>query len=194
MQIPAGFLIDYFGYKKVSTYGLLTAGTGSIILGLAPNTIFEYSGRFLVGAVAIVISIIIAIFTKNSPTEYGYEPLGNEVKSIRGDVSNSIKNVIRIKEVWRGFFILFTLVGCTMTITGLWGIDYLTAVYNIDSKKASFVLVLIIYGLASGSLFVDKATKIFKDNIIIYPRIAATINTIIWIYILIIRKGLPSLI
>lgn len=255
MQIPAGLLLDYFGYKKISFYGILTTGIGSIILGLATNVFGAYSGRFLVGlgtsvifiavlkaqtiwfrkdeftkasgklsfignlggviatfplaflvyllgwrysmifmgAICIIISILIALYVKNSPCEYGFEPEGSEIKNVKVDVFKAIKRVIKIKEVWRGFFILFTLVGCTTTITGLWGINYLTSVYKVSTGKASFIVAFIIYGLVCGSLFVDKAIKIFKNNIIIYPRIAAVINSIIWIYILVIRRGVPTL-
>ena len=65
--------------------------------------------------------------------------------------------------------------------------------YGVSTTKASFYVAFIVYGLVCGSLFVDKATMIFKKNIIIYPRIAAILNSVFWIYILFIRKGMPTL-
>lgn len=147
----------------------------------------------LMGSICVLIAIIIKFYIKNSPREYGFEPQGIELKSIKINVFKSIREVLKLKATWRNFFVLFTLVGCTTTITGLWGINYLTAVYGVSTTKASFYVAFIVYGLVCGSLFVDKATMIFKKNIIIYPRIAAILNSVFWIYILFIRKGMPTL-
>lgn len=255
MQIPAGLLLDYLGYKRISYYGALVTGIGSILLGIATNVTIAYGGRLLVGlgtsvifisvlkaqtiwfkkddftkasgklsfignlggviatfplailvsfmgwrlavilmgSICVLIAIIIKFYIKNSPREYGFEPQGIELKSIKINVFKSIREVLKLKATWRNFFVLFTLVGCTTTITGLWGINYLTAVYGVSTTKASFYVAFIVYGLVCGSLFVDKATMIFKKNIIIYPRIAAILNSVFWIYILFIRKGMPTL-
>ena len=239
MQIPAGLLLDYLGYKRISYYGALVTGIGSILLGIATNVTIAYGGRLLVGlgtsvifisvlkaqtiwfkkddftkasgklsfignlggviatfplailvsfmgwrlavilmgSICVLIAIIIKFYIKNSPREYGFEPQGIELKSIKINVFKSIREVLKLKATWRNFFFLFSLVGCTTTIT----------------TKASFYVAFIVYGLVCGSLFVDKATMIFKKNIIIYPRIAAILNSVFWIYILFIRKGMPTL-
>ena len=49
MQIPAGLMLDRFGYKTVSIWGILTTGIGSFLLGLAPSLFVAYFARFLVG-------------------------------------------------------------------------------------------------------------------------------------------------
>ncbi|HAX73869.1 MAG TPA: MFS transporter, partial [Firmicutes bacterium] len=59
MQVPAGLLLDYFGYKKISFLGVLITGIGSIILGIAPHISLIFLGRFLVGFGSSVIFISI---------------------------------------------------------------------------------------------------------------------------------------
>ena len=37
MQIPAGLLLDLYGYRKISGIGILLTGIGSILLGITPS-------------------------------------------------------------------------------------------------------------------------------------------------------------
>ena len=58
MQIPAGLLLDYLGYEeRISYYGALVTGIGSILLGIATNVTIAYGGRLLVGLGTSVIFI-----------------------------------------------------------------------------------------------------------------------------------------
>jgi sugar phosphate permease len=255
MQIPAGLLLDYLGYRRISYYGAFITGVGAIILGSSLNIYFAYSGRLLVGLgtsvifisvlkaqrvwfsekeftkasgrlsfignmggiiatfplaflvkgigwrsslifmgmLSIIIAILIYIYVKNNPKDYGYEPHGVISSGEKIKVWSSIKAVVKNSATWRNFFVLFTLVGCTTTLTGLWGVSYLTSVYGMTKAKAAFYIAFIVYGLVAGSVFVEKAEKIFKNNIILYPRIANVIIALCWGYILFICKGKPSL-
>jgi len=49
MQIPVGILADSLGARKTVTAGMMLAGAGSILFGLAPTTSAVFAGRFLVG-------------------------------------------------------------------------------------------------------------------------------------------------
>lgn len=255
MQIPAGIILDFFGYKKISFYGVFITGVGSIFLGISSNVYMAYGGRFLVGlgtsvifisvlkaqriwfqkekftkasgllsfignlggvfatfplaalvillgwrnsmifmgVISIIISLLILFYVKNSPRDYGYEPMGVEQGSEKFNINKAIKEVVSMRATWKNFLILFTLVGCTTTLTGLWGVSYIMKIYEIETTKASFYVAFIVYGLICGSLFVDKACEIFENNIVMYPRIAAVVNSCLWIYMLLIRKGYPSL-
>jgi MFS family permease len=255
MQIPAGLLLDYFGYRRISYYGVFITGLGSIIIGSSINIYFAYTGRLLVGlgtsvifisilkaqriwfsekeftkasgrlsfignmggiiatfplaflvkglgwrsslilmgALCILIAILIYTYVKNSPMEYGYEPRGVIAINEKIKVWDAIKEVAKNSATWRNFFVLFTLVGCTTALTGLWGVSYITSVYGITKGTASFYIAFIVYGLVAGSVFVAKAEKVFKDNIILYPRISGVIIASCWGFILFICKGKPSL-
>ena len=60
MQIPNGILIDTIGARKTTSLGMLLAGVGSIMFGLAPNVTLAYIGRLLVGigVAGVFVSIL----------------------------------------------------------------------------------------------------------------------------------------
>ena len=59
MQIPAGLLLDYYGYRKVSGIGIFITGIGSILLGLTPYLSLAFLGRLLIG---LGTSVILSLF------------------------------------------------------------------------------------------------------------------------------------
>ncbi|WP_286908720.1 MFS transporter [Clostridium sp. UBA1652] len=256
MQIPAGILLDVFGYKKISYLGVITTGVGSMLLGAASNVWIAYGARLLVGVGTSVIFIsvlkaqaiwfskdefskassklsfignmggVIATFPLaamvifmgwrnsfyvmgvacfivgflvykyviSSPKEVGFAPLGVDQNGEKFNLFKALKEVVTNKATWRNFFILFSLVGCTTTLTGLWGVSYFTYVYGLTKTSAAFYTSFIIYGLVIGSLVVGQVDRFLKDSIKWYPRIGLIINTLIWIYILIIEGGKPPLV
>ncbi|MDH3881626.1 MAG: MFS transporter, partial [Desulfobacteraceae bacterium] len=57
MQIPTGILADTWGPRRLLTIGSLVAGIGTLLFALAPQIIWAYLGRLLIGgsvAVAFV--------------------------------------------------------------------------------------------------------------------------------------------
>jgi len=59
MQIPSGILADSLGARKTVTVGMLFAGVGSVIFGLAPTVALLYVGRLLVGLGVSVVFIAV---------------------------------------------------------------------------------------------------------------------------------------
>ncbi|MGL4362335.1 MAG: MFS transporter [Cellulosilyticaceae bacterium] len=59
MQIPAGILLDRFGYKKISLYGIALTGLGSIVFGFSSHFFAASIGRFFIGLGTSVIFISI---------------------------------------------------------------------------------------------------------------------------------------
>ncbi|NCC95587.1 MAG: MFS transporter [Synergistales bacterium] len=49
MQIPVGMMADSLGARMTVSIGMLLAGTGSIVFGMAPTPFWLLAGRFLVG-------------------------------------------------------------------------------------------------------------------------------------------------
>ena len=280
MQIPAGILLDLFGYKKISALGMLVTGLGSVLfsfsthfivacvsrflIGMGTSVIFISilkmqhlwftqsdftkasgllsfvgnmggviatfplallailmgwrSAMFLMGGICICLGCIIFLRVKNTPRDYGFSlpnstPLKEnshtvQDKAISVDKKESVSPIpqisvrtiftnlmtlLRHRGVWRNFFVLFTITGCTTTLTGLWGINYLINVYGLSNAEASFYVAFMIYGFVCGSLAVNPIARLFKNNLIIYPRIACVGMLVCWTYILFVAKGTPPL-
>ncbi|WP_238885959.1 MFS transporter [Clostridium sp. YIM B02551] len=255
MQIPAGILLDVYGYKKVSIFGVVFTGIGSILLGFSENIWMAYGGRLLVGIGTSVIFIsvlkaqsiwfskeqfskassklsfignlggVIATFplaamaialgwrksfyimglacffigfmvykyVYSSPMDVGFSAVGDETKVQKIKLGLALKRVVSNRATWRNFFILFSLVGCTTALTGLWGVSYFTSIYGVDKTTSAFYISFIIYGLVGGSILVGNVDRFLSNPIRTFPRISLIVNTSIWIYILIIEGGKPPI-
>jgi Sugar phosphate permease len=255
MQIPAGILLDVYGYKKISMFGIVFTGIGSILLGLSENILMAYGGRLLVGVGTSVIFIsvlkaqsiwfskeqfskassklsfignlggVIATFplalmaimlgwrnsfyimgiacffigfmvykyVYSSPKDVGFNALGEENHIKKINLGLALKGVISNRATWRNFFILFSLVGCTTALTGLWGVSYFTSVYGLNKTTSAFYISFIIYGLVGGSILVGNIEKFLSNPIKTFPRVSLIVNTSIWTYILIIEGGKPQI-
>jgi sugar phosphate permease len=182
-------------FTKASGLLSFIGNLGGVIATFPLALLVKVSGwrgsLYAMGILCLLIGSLIIIYVKGSPEEYGYESNGIKSAGEKIDLMTSLKAVFRNSATWRNFFVLFTLVGCTTTLTGLWGVTYLTNVYNMSKTTAAFYIAFIVYGLVAGSLFIGKAERIFNNNIIMYPRIAAGINSLCWAYILFIAKGQP---
>lgn len=255
MQIPAGLLLDRYGYQIISALGILITGIGSILLGLTPYLTLAFWGRLFVGLgtsvifisvlkaqsiwfspkeftkasgllsfignmggmlatfplallvgwigwrfsmigmglVCLMISTLIFIYVKNSPEEYGYQAEGYKLEPVKIQLLSSLKEVLTNSAVWRNFFALFTLVGCTTAFSGVWGINYLTTMYSLTETQASFYISFILIGLIIGSLCVNKIVSLFHHQISKCQGAASLVMTGCWIYFLLIAKGKPPL-
>lgn len=255
MQIPAGLLLDRYGYQIISALGILITGIGSILLGLTPYLTLAFWGRLFVGLgtsvifisvlkaqsiwfspkeftkasgllsfignmggmlatfplallvgwigwrfsmigmglVCLMISTLIFIYVKNSPEEYGYQAEGYKLEPVKIQLLSSLKEVLTNSAVWRNFFALFTLVGCTTAFSGVWGINYLTTMYSLTETQASFYISFILIGLIIGSLCINKFVSLFHHQISKCQGAASLVMTGCWIYFLLIAKGKPPL-
>jgi len=71
MQIPTGILADTWGPRRLLTLGALVAGTGILLFALAPQIIWAYIGRFLVGgSVAVAFVGCLKVSTSWFPPHY----------------------------------------------------------------------------------------------------------------------------
>ncbi len=152
----------------------------------------------VMGGICVVLCLIIALGVKNTPEAYGFsmpDTEGSEVGSPTPTYSirQSLRVLLCDKMIWRNFFVLFTIVGCTTTLTGLWGINYLLNVYGLSSTEASFYVAFMIYGLVIGSLAVNPIATHLKNGLILYPRFACIGMMLCWVYILVFANGKPSL-
>lgn len=255
MQIPAGIILDQYGYRKVSCIGIFITGIGSILLGLTPLLSFAFLGRLLVGLgtsvifisvlkaqsiwfskeeftkasgllsfignigglsatfplallvglvgwrfsmigtgiICLFLSVFIYFYVKNTPTDYGYTPHGVSPTKSNSSPKENLKSVFKNRAIWRNFFALFSLVGCTTALSGVWGINYLTTVYRINSTQASFYISFILLGLIVGSLFIHKLLLLFKGSIPSCQRFCCLLISLIWIYFLFLANGKPPL-
>lgn len=160
---------------------------------------------YAMGFASILFSILIYLFVRNKPSDYGLEVHG---KDFPGGVSSAVKDTeieknidvilalrstIKNRYTWLNFLVLFSFVGCTTTLAGVWGISYLVGVYGITRDQGAFYISFIPYGFIAGSVIVGKAVLIFKEKYMDVTKIASIAILIIWVYIIIVKGGKPPL-
>ena len=256
MQIPAGLLLDRYGYRKINGIGMLITGLGALLLGVTSSIPLAYISRLLVGLgtsvifisvlkaqsiwfsrdeftkasgllafigntggvlatfplaflvtyigwrfsmivmgiICLLLFVVIFFYVKNHPNDYGYEPQGEAKNSSPLHLKDSFKSVIFNTAIWRNFFALFTLVGCTTAFSGVWGTNYLITVYQITETKASFYISFILVGLIVGALCIHPILNWFNHQPVLCQRGASILMTLCWVYFLLITAGKPSLV
>ncbi len=254
MQIPAGILLDRFGYQKVSFTGISVAGLGSLILAVSHSFFTLMIARFLiglgtsvlfisvlkaqrtwftmrelikisgllsvlgcVGAIAstfplaslttligwrttmIVIACIcwfsaFLIMTQVQEQPAEATPFTKNTRAVeRFTLKQAFRECLSNQVVLRNFLVLFSSVGSTTALTGLWGISYITAIYQVSATTASFYIAFILYGLLTGSMLIHKVASRFQHQLLLIPRYAAIISLLCWIVFLAGFHGKPPL-
>lgn len=178
MQIPSGILADKLGPQKTVFMFSMLAALGSVIFGLAPNIIFAYVGRFLVGiGVSVVFICLIKIqsrwfYSRNFALMIGFVGLAANLGAILAQTPLVIATQ---KFGWRNTFIYMGLAMVFFAVLtlifvkddpkdmGLPGMDELEnrpvsslnikvipALKSIVSNKKTWIISLAYIGLYTG--------------------------------------------
>lgn len=254
MQIPAGILLDRFGYQKVSFAGISVAGIGSFVLAFSHSFYTLLLARFLVGLGTSVLFIsvlkaqrtwftmrelikisgllsvlgclgaiastfplaslaalmgwrgtmiliacicwfsafLILTQVQEQPTQTA--TFSKNTRAVeRFTLKQAFRECLTNQVVLRNFLVLFSSVGSTTALTGLWGISYITAIYQVSATTASFYIAFILYGLLAGSILIHRIASRFQQQLLLIPRYAAAISLVCWIMFLVGFHGKPPL-
>ena len=148
----------------------------------------------LIGVVGIAIGISIYLIVRNTPKDYGFNVDLKVEQAEKIRLQDGLKSVFTNKSTWYNSLILFSLVGISTAFTSLWGVTYITDVYNVSKSVSAFIISFFTYGFVVGSMFMNflfNKIKCSKFNIL---KIGAFINILIWGYIIILCKVKPPII
>ncbi|MEQ8197687.1 MAG: MFS transporter [Clostridiaceae bacterium] len=179
--------------SKISFIGNLGGAGATFPLAFMVLNVGWRSSLYIMGAFCFFAAFMVRRYVNDSPEELGYNALGINIGKEKMEFKKAMKHVISNRATWRNFFILFSTVGCTTAFTGLWGVSYFTSVYGLPKTTAAFYVSFVFYGLIVGSLLAGYADKFLKNSIMVYPRIGLIINSAIWVYILLVKRGKPGL-
>ncbi|MCH4891247.1 MFS transporter [Acidaminobacter sp. JC074] len=109
MQIPSGILADTLGARCTVSLGIMLAGLGSIIFGIAPNVLIAFVGRIIVGVgVSVVFISILKI-----QTEWFYESefgtmsgLTSLIGNLGGILAQTPLALLVVALTWRTTFVM----------------------------------------------------------------------------------------
>lgn len=119
MQIPAGILADSLGARKTVSIGVLIAGIGSIVFGLAPSISLAFIGRLLVGiGVSVVFVPILKIQSEwFKESEFGtMSGITSFVGNLGGVIAQTPLALLVAAITWRNSFIVMGIFSIVVSI------------------------------------------------------------------------------
>lgn len=186
---------DYFSDDVYSTLSGITSCVGNIGALMATYPLaymavnLGWRGTFLIlGGITFVISAVIFFIVPEQNKNNKENRVGNKYR-----LTTSLKSVIYNKDTWINFFIMMLFVGSMTSVLSLWGGKYLSEIYKISIKDASYYTLFIVFGFIVGAPIVGKISDKLKGKVkpILIPCTAGYFA--IWFYILVIEKGNPDL-
>ncbi len=99
MQLPAGFLLDSYGFKKVISAALLTCVLGTLIFTLSHHLILGLFGRFILGCGSAFAFIGAICFIRNFFRENAFAILISLVISL-GTIAGAVGQVFAVNIIY----------------------------------------------------------------------------------------------
>lgn len=160
------------------------------------NQLIGWRNSFiLIGTLTVIAGISIYLIIRNTPADLGFELINDEDEDDEKiNILEGLGSVLKNKATWYNSTIMFSLVGISTAFTSLWGISYIMDVYGVSKSMAAFIVSFFAYGFVFGSMIMDFLFKKVKGSKFRIIEIGATINLVIWIFIILICNVKPPII
>ncbi|MGM0420487.1 MAG: MFS transporter [Bacillota bacterium] len=189
---PPEYFTSFTGWTALmgNVGALLATAPFSLLLGW----LTWRQSHVMFGVFTFILAALAWTLVREKPEDKGFEPV-NVVKDEERSFADIIKGMgylAKSWQFWSYFFIIFTILGGMMSVSGLWIIPYLTQVYELSrNMAANFALIITI-----GSIFAATSLGWVERRLgsrIKMLRICTTVISLVWLYILVIQGGKPSL-
>ena len=165
-------LAEWFRLREFAFMtGLLMAlgGLGSLFaatpLALLSSWIGWRYSFIVVGVFTLVLAVLVWIFVRDRPHDFGWPPPEETVKSTAAAIGlmESVRKVLTCKAFWPIAVWFFFDCGIFFSFGGLWGGPYLIQVYGLNKAQAAQILSMLALGMIIGSpLLSYLSTNIFR--------------------------------
>lgn len=168
-------------FATVTGMALLLGNIGGVSAGVPLAHGVELFGwRMAMGASGFLM-MILAVATwfilRDDPEEYGYKSHAHAVVLDQGSLpaGKALWSVVTKKDTWLLFFGGGLTVSPLLVFAGLWGVPYLTQVYQLETSQAAWLTSTMLFSLAfSGPIFGTISDRIGLRKM---PYLIATILT-----------------
>lgn len=111
----------------------------------------------------------------------------------RFEVGRALKEVLFNRASWPPMIIILTFISVTTSLSGFWGIQYISTTYRIDTLEASKYMFFLTVGLMLGSPLVSVMDTVNKGDNRKNVELFTLVFFLEWLYIVVVRQGRPSL-
>jgi len=166
------FPVRLFGF--VSGMALFCGIIGGVMAGIPLRILIDSFGWRLIMAVTAGVTIAVAAATwlivRDDPAQKNYRSyIPAAAQPAAGDrtgLASGIVEVLSYPNVGLLFLIPGGIVGCVLTFSGLWGVPYLTAHYDMPpTRAAGFASILLVSWALGGPVFGALSDRICRRKL-----------------------------
>jgi len=150
-------------------------------LALLISVIGWRNSHLLFSLVSFMTAFLLWRVVKDYPDEFKLKHINferNNVNSING-IKEGLKKIIVSPQFWVNFIILFSIMGITMSFSGLWLIPYLIHIYNLKTTIAANYALILTSGMILSSALIGWIEKIIINRKFMI-QLSAFFFSIIW--------------
>jgi sugar phosphate permease len=147
-------------FATLSGLGLLIGNIGALFAQVPLRILVESFGWRTVGVASAVFIFAICALTwlvvRDDPSEVGFlsfapAAIGAHKKSGGSPLSSTLRNIFGYRNTWLIFFAQGGFVGAVLSFTGLWGLPFLKARFDMKPTTASEICSVMIMCWAAAS-------------------------------------------
>ncbi|OPJ56982.1 MFS transporter [Alkalithermobacter paradoxus] len=177
----------WFDKKDFSKLSSIVSFIGNLGMLLATVPLAYFISIF--GEKNALIAIIVLTFMVLASVVLFVEDKNIEKEEQESRVFNSIKEVVLNKCTYPPLLIIMFFVSTMTSFTSIWGITYLVNEYSLSTIDASKYMSFLSLGFILGAFLVGVMDKVFKGDYKKNLKLFTFIYLLLWVYVLIIKKG-----
>ena len=148
-------------YGLVSGMTLLIGNLGSVLAAGPLAALLDWwSWRTVfigMGGLSLLLALLTLLFVRNRPQDAGFPSL----REMAGESAHAareqhwwhdLKDVLKNRAVWPGFWLNFGMAGGLFAFAGLWGIPLLQDVFDLSRGEAATYTTLTLFSMAISTL------------------------------------------
>jgi predicted MFS family arabinose efflux permease len=135
-----------------------------VVETLGWRTVFVWLGVLSIALLALTWAVV-----RNRPEEAGFILPANSTQPVstsepRPTWVDGLKEVVRNRQTWPGFWINLGICGTFFCFSGLWAVPYLMDVYGYSRVLASNHTTLLLFGVALGALCIGRVSDRLQNR------------------------------
>ncbi len=141
-------------FATVTGVALLLGNFGGILAGVPLALGVELFGWRLAMGVSGFLTLALGVATwaivRDDPADYGYKSYAHSVVQDNGSLpaGAALKTVLSQKDTWLLFFAGGLSTAPVLVFAGLWGVPYLTQIYDLETSQAALITSTMLLSFA----------------------------------------------
>jgi nitrate/nitrite transporter NarK len=185
-------------FATVTGVALLFGNIGGVLAGVplseAVAGIGWRTAMAVSGGLTLVTAVLIWLFVRDDPGDYGFRSHAHASVLENGNLpaGAALKSVICRRDTWLLFFAGGLSTAPVLVFAGLWGVPYLTQVYDLERTQAATITSTMLVAWAMGGPCLGALSDRIGLRRLPYL-IGTALTTLLWAVFLFVKLPYPLL-